>query len=164
MTVENKDHRKPRRKARRKPKPLVVLHAAFAGWESDTLEMLEKRIDDLQHITVYTHRFSENEWRALDACATSCAPCRNFSKPPRRSTMAKLTLREVEDGIRALRDVETYVKAISRDTGRNWRAWDEVFATAATMLLRYSTEQCNQLVREQVAREQQAAVTPNDAA
>jgi hypothetical protein len=55
-----------RRKARQKAKAKAVLHAAFAGWQSDTPEALAKRVNDLRHITVYRHRFSEPEWVELD--------------------------------------------------------------------------------------------------
>jgi hypothetical protein len=73
--------------------------------------------------------------------------------------MSKLTLSQVEAGIRALRDVESYIKAILNDDSRDWRAWNEVFATAADVMLQYSTELRNQLIRDQ-----HAAAAPTDAA
>jgi hypothetical protein len=73
--------------------------------------------------------------------------------------MAKLTLSEVENGIRALRDVETYLKAIMHDPGQDWHAWNEVGATCINVLLQQSTEQRNQMIREQ-----NAAAVPTDAA
>jgi hypothetical protein len=71
----------------------------------------------------------------------------------------KLSLLEVENGIRELRDVKTYIDAVASDTSRDWHAWNEVFATATGVMLQYSTELRNQLIRDQ-----QAAATPPDAA
>jgi hypothetical protein len=56
-----------------------------------------------------------------------------------------LSLQDIEDGIAALKGVETYLGRIMADRNLGWNGWDEVLATAVNVMLQRSTEQHERL-------------------
>ena len=51
-----------------------------------------------------------------------------------------MTLQDIEEGIAALKGVETYLGRIMADRNLGWNGWDEVLATAVDVMLQQSTE------------------------
>jgi hypothetical protein len=85
MASKDKGRRKPRRKVKAK----LVLHAAFHGWEDDDRPALEKRIDDLRHVTASTHRFIEPEWIELDKMREKLKALEKFERAARELAAKK---------------------------------------------------------------------------
>ena len=51
-----------------------------------------------------------------------------------------MTLQDIEDGVAALKGVETYLNRILDDRSLGWNGWDEVLATAVDVMLQRSAE------------------------
>ena len=51
-----------------------------------------------------------------------------------------MTLQDIEDGVAALKGVETYLNRILDDHSLGWNGWNEVLATAVNVMLQQSTE------------------------
>ena len=66
-----------------------------------------------------------------------------------------MTLQDIEDGVAALKGVETYLNRILDDRSLGWNGWNEVLATAVNVMLQQSTELRKQL---------EAAAVPDNAA
>jgi hypothetical protein len=64
--------------------------------------------------------------------------------------VAKLTLVEVENGIRALRDAQVYLHAIAVNPDQDfWQAWNETCSVAVDVVLQRSIELRNRMIGEQ---------------
>jgi hypothetical protein len=69
-------------------------------------------------------------------------------------------LLEIENGIRALRETQVYLRAIAVNPDHDfWQAWNETCSASVNVVLQRSTELRNRMIGAQ-----QAAAVPDDAA
>src|SRR5262249_21691783 len=87
--------------------------------------------------------------RAQHHRRTRCHASRNADRRRWRITAKRgwkmeasrtLSLKGIEDGIAALKDVEKYLDRIRDDRSLGWKGWNEVLATAVNVMLQQSTE------------------------